>query len=1125
MSMNHLNLPVTTRGAIRTISLIVFLTIVLLNTSFAQITLWNPLNGPPYLWSDPGNWSNGVPTASSIVTISGATVCTLDIDATIAALNLNNGNLDLNGHSLTINGNNVNSTFSGGTITNTGSTNTLFITTTGNGVTDIIGTVFGVNANVNANTVATTSVAISGSATFNGTVSVQSPNVFLSGATFNAVSTFTKTGGNSNISTGSNTFNADATINNQGAGDLSLGGNTIYNGATTITNSSTGTLYTHSINATGLDDIYNDDVAFQNLSSGSLVVSNDGPGQSVFTPTHTVAITNTSTGVIEISRSGISVFEGFTKVHNDANGIINLGSGAGNPLVYFLTDTEITNNADGEINISHDASAVVRFGFLTDNTTNSSGGTMKIRNNGSSVNCTIGDDGDVYFSNTALADIGNTGVGTLTIAGTATSQVVFDGVSSSSPVATGTLINNSSSGIIDIGALGGARTYFLRDVDIFNGSTGTVNISNEPGSITRFGYQTDDVTTSTGGIVRLRNIGPASDYRVGNIGNVYFSNTTNTTISNENSGRFAVGLHHSTSGTCIVDFNGVTTIKTTTGSTGNIFVSMNMGSNTASSSVTFNNAATFQNDGFGAIFVSYKLTNSPGSSNVTCNAASNFTPTSGAIFIAYLDPGANNANVIFNGAATFTSYYSRGIVVADQATASASFRGNVTLSSSYNPGGSGHSAIELGMNGGDIIIDGGNNQTMMHGSVTDYLSYVGSLTINKSAGLLTINSINTAQPVFEVTSNLTLTSGIVQPNRAINFAALHLGVGVTASSGNSAGYFAGPISKTFNNALSFVFHVGRSGTYRPLSANSVNASLADVSTFIAEYKKENWKVTQPTWSGSWPAGYVSISQCEYWWFDRSLGNASVNSLTLPWVSADCTGTYVGSGSTLSELKVTKWDGANWIDLGGTSYTGDYTAGSVTSSVGPITSFSPFTIGSTSSISPLPITLSSFNAKIVEEDVELSWITATEINSDSFEVERSSDGQKFSRIGSVAAAGNSNIPRKYHHTDAHPHFNKNYYRLKLLDFDGAFEYSPVIVAIFKDKSDLAFGVYPNPVEHGKLVITTNPLERLNIIDPVSLRVVRELPNVNSFPTDNLPPGVYLIQTADAFSTKCQRLVVY
>ena len=110
--------------------------------------------------------------------------------------------------------------------------------------------------------------------------------------------------------------------------------------------------------------------------------------------------------------------------------------------------------------------------------------------------------------------------------------------------------------------------------------------------------------------------------------------------------------------------------------------------------------------------------------------------------------------------------------------------------------------------------------------------------------------------------------------------------------------------------------------------------------------------------------------------------------------------------------------------------------------------------------PLPVTLAQFKATYNGATVELNWVTASEENSKHFEIQRSADGAQFTAIG-IVASGNSTSLKNYLFTDGLPHTGNNYYRLKMVNIDGGFKYSAVILVKSSD-SRKGITVYPNPV---------------------------------------------------------------
>lgn len=90
----------------------------------------------------------------------------------------------------------------------------------------------------------------------------------------------------------------------------------------------------------------------------------------------------------------------------------------------------------------------------------------------------------------------------------------------------------------------------------------------------------------------------------------------------------------------------------------------------------------------------------------------------------------------------------------------------------------------------------------------------------------------------------------------------------------------------------------------------------------------------------------------------------------------------------------------------------------------------------------PITLAAFNYVTDGKTVQLKWETATELNNNYFQIERSTDGINFTTLGKVKAVGNSNTLQRYDFTDPAPAY-VNQYRLKQVDIDGKFSYSQIL----------------------------------------------------------------------------------
>ncbi len=123
---------------------------------------------------------------------------------------------------------------------------------------------------------------------------------------------------------------------------------------------------------------------------------------------------------------------------------------------------------------------------------------------------------------------------------------------------------------------------------------------------------------------------------------------------------------------------------------------------------------------------------------------------------------------------------------------------------------------------------------------------------------------------------------------------------------------------------------------------------------------------------------------------------------------------------------------------------------------------------------LPIKLNSFSAKLFDDETQLNWQTAQEINTSHFEIERSIDGNNFMKVGSENALGNSTNNRDYKYNDKLPatvqSLSKIYYRLKSVDLDGKFTYSDIVTILLNKKMEQLI-VFPNPAKEKINIQTT------------------------------------------------------
>jgi hypothetical protein len=130
--------------------------------------------------------------------------------------------------------------------------------------------------------------------------------------------------------------------------------------------------------------------------------------------------------------------------------------------------------------------------------------------------------------------------------------------------------------------------------------------------------------------------------------------------------------------------------------------------------------------------------------------------------------------------------------------------------------------------------------------------------------------------------------------------------------------------------------------------------------------------------------------------------------------------------------------------------------------------SPAAVFNMTTSAALPVKLLSWEA-VPGERIKLRWKTGSEINASHFIVERSNDGLQFTPVITVAAAGNSQVELAYLAEDPAPLNGKSYYRLKMVDIDGQFEYSPIRTILRSTKQ--AVQILGNPAHNVLEFVTT------------------------------------------------------
>lgn len=172
---------------------------------------------------------------------------------------------------------------------------------------------------------------------------------------------------------------------------------------------------------------------------------------------------------------------------------------------------------------------------------------------------------------------------------------------------------------------------------------------------------------------------------------------------------------------------------------------------------------------------------------------------------------------------------------------------------------------------------------------------------------------------------------------------------------------------------------------------------------------------------------------------------------------------------------------------------------------------------------LPATILSLTGYRQDTDVVINWVVTNEINTGTYEVERSVDGVHFTSIAVKNATG-SGLQNQYNITDQHPVNGYNFYRIKYIDETGAHRYSSTVKVKMDTPGTSSISIFPNPVEnntlHLQLTNCATGKYKLKLLGE-SGQLVHESNIENrgsngSFsitPVKRLPAATYLLQVVD------------
>ncbi|MDC6470921.1 hypothetical protein PQZ52_03000, partial [Flavobacteriales bacterium] len=392
------------------------------------------------------------------------------------------------------------------------------------------------------------------------------------------------------------------------------------------------------------------------------------------------------------------------------------------------------------------------------------------------------------------------------------------------------------------------------------------------------------------------------------------------------------------------------------------------------------------------------------------------------------------------------------------------------------------------------------------------------LTVNNAAGLTMANNV-------QVDGTLDFTNGNITTNA--NSLIFGNSSPTTVPTATNTKHIIGNCSKIFDTATEFTFPVG-DDTLRPIKLTTSGGGAAST-TFKVKYNSSTGPNHTVLGTGFLAGGYISgggapgiPTNTNGYHFDitRPVGSKDAI-LSVSWNNQLTWGTNGGSNvaSDITNMTFANYNGTQW-EVEPSTASGIAVNGNLVTD-GSVTDFLPgkFTLGSIDQGFYLPIDLVSFTGECINNQTNIEFVVASQVNNEYFTIKRSEDLTEWQEVGNINGGGTTNEEITYNWTDDNPKSGVSYYKLFQTDIDGASKsFEPI--AVNCENTMLGYNVYPNPTN--KLLSLDLYLENYQgdnvyiVLKDLKGLVVRKYPldlnrGFNHFDYDlsEIPNGVYLI----------------
>lgn len=174
---------------------------------------------------------------------------------------------------------------------------------------------------------------------------------------------------------------------------------------------------------------------------------------------------------------------------------------------------------------------------------------------------------------------------------------------------------------------------------------------------------------------------------------------------------------------------------------------------------------------------------------------------------------------------------------------------------------------------------------------------------------------------------------------------------------------------------------------------------------------------------------------------------------------------------------------------------------------------------------LPVKLLYFEAEANNGRAMLNWATATEKNNEGFFIEHTQSGKEWNPLGFIEGAGTTEEIQHYTFEVDDLPAGEHYFRLKQMDFDGQYEYSP-IANVYIGEEPARLRIFPNPLGQGQQLNIKGTFDQAELYNATGKRVLQfQSPDALFSPQfHNLPAGFYHMVIQRGNETFKEKLII-